>query len=78
MWDFYESQLAILVFFSVFFYALDRKSSRKTNPKERSDNLEHGNVGRPDSVSALARKYLVVYAVVMGEGDLIDNIHLSD
>ena len=71
MWDFYESQLAILVFFSVFFYGLDKKLSRKVNPKERSDNLEHGNVGLSDNVSTLARKYLTVYAIVMGEINFI-------
>lgn len=67
MWDFYESQLAILVFFSVLFYGLDRKFSRKPSSKERSDNLEHGNVAHSENVSALARKYLTVYAIVMGE-----------
>lgn len=67
MWDFYESQLAILAFFSLFFYGLDRKFSRKANQKERLDNLENGHAGHSDNVSALARKYLTVYAVVMGE-----------
>ena len=71
MWDFYESQLAILVFFSIFFYGLDRNFSRKVNPKERSDNLEHGNVPLSDNVSTLARKYLTVYAIVMGEINFI-------
>ncbi|KAF9788364.1 hypothetical protein BJ322DRAFT_1048492 [Thelephora terrestris] len=66
MWDFYESQLAVLVFFSAFFYGLDRKVSRKAAPKERSDNLENGNVAHPENVSSLARKYLTVYAIVMG------------
>ena len=75
MWDFYESQLAILVFFSVLFYGLDRKFSRKVNPKERSDNLEHGNVALQDNVSTLARKYLTVYAIVMSETNFVDNPH---
>ncbi|KAF9652567.1 DUF791-domain-containing protein [Thelephora ganbajun] len=66
MWDFYESQLAILAFFSIFFYGLDRKFSRKANSKERPDNLEDGHVGHSDNVSTLARKYLTVYAIVMG------------
>ena len=78
MWDFYESQLAILVFFSIFFYALDKKFSRKSNPKDRSDNLENGHHGHSDNVSTLARKYLIVYAIVMGETDAVNNISLSD
>ena len=75
MWDFYESQLAILAFFSIFFYGLDRKFSRKVNPKERSDNLQHGNVALSDNVSTLARKYLTVYAIVMGEVAFVENPH---
>lgn len=75
MWDFYESQLAILVCFSAFFYGLDRKFSRKVNPKERSDNLDHGNITLSDNVSTLARKYLTVYAIVMGEINFVDNPH---
>ena len=78
MWDFYESQLAILVFFSIFFYGLDKKFSRKSNPKERSDNLENGHHGHSDNVSILARKYLTVYAIVMGETEPVNNISLSD
>lgn len=77
MWDFYESQLAILVFFSAFFYGLDKKFSRKDAPKERSDTLEHGNVALSDNVSTLARKYLIVYAIVMGEINFVDNPHSS-
>ena len=75
MWDFYQSQLAILVFFSIFFYGLERKVSRKVYPKERSDNLEHGNVALSDNVSTLARKYLTVYAIVMGKITIIDDPH---
>lgn len=67
MWNFYESQLAVLAFFSVFFYGLDRRFSRKSNPNERLDNLENAHVGHSDTVSTLARKYLTVYAIVMGE-----------
>ena len=78
MRDFYESQLAILVFFSVLFYGLDRKLSRKANSKERSDHLEHGNAAHSDSVSTLARKYLIVYAIVMGMIISIGNLHFSD
>ena len=78
MWDFYESQLAILTFFSIFFYGLDRKLSRKSNLKERSDNLENGHVGHSDTVSTLARKYLTVYAIVMGEITFIGDLSLSD
>jgi hypothetical protein len=78
MWDFYESQLAVLVFFSAFFYGLDRKVSRKAAPKERSDNLEHGNVAHPENVSSLAQKYLTVYAIVMGGVASVDNLHSSD
>lgn len=75
MWDFYESQLAILAFFSIFFYALDKKFSRKSNPKERSDSLEDGRPGHSDNVSMsiLARKYLAVYAIVMGGINFINN-----
>jgi hypothetical protein len=71
MWDFYESQLAILVCFSIFFYGLERKFSRGVNPKERSDNLDHGKVALSDNVSTLARKYLTVYAIVMGKINFI-------
>lgn len=71
MWDFYESQLAVLAFFSAFFYGLDKRFSRKSNPKERADGLENGLVGHSDSVSTLARKYLTVYAIVMGNFILI-------
>lgn len=75
MWDFYESQLAILIFFSIFFYALDKKFSRKPDPKERSDNPENDRLGHSDNASTLARKYLTVYAIVMGEiTNLIDNL----
>jgi len=78
MWDFYESQLAILVFFSIFFYALDKKFSRKSNPKDRIDNLEYGHDGPSDNVSTLARKYLIVYAIVMGEINFINNLNPPD
>lgn len=78
MWDFYESQLATLALFSIFFYGLDRKFSRKSNPKERSDNLENGHVGHSDTVSTLAQKYLTVYAIVMGEIASIGDPSLSD
>jgi len=78
MRDFYESQLAILVFFSIFFYGLDRKFSRKSNPKERSDNLGHAHVGHSDNVSTLARKYLTAYAIVMGEINFVNDPSLSD
>lgn len=78
MWDFYESQLAFLVFFSIFFYGLDKKLSWKANAKERSTEIEHGSVGPSDNVSTLARKYLIVYAVVMGEINLIRIPHFSD
>jgi len=78
MRDFYESQLAVLVFFSIFFYGLDKKFSRKSNPKERSDNLGNAHVGHADSVSTLARKYLTAYAVVMGEINLVNGPSLSD
>ena len=78
MWDFYESQLAILAFFSIFFYGLDKRFSRKSNPKERSDNLENGRLGHSDNVSVLARKYLTVYAIVMGETKTVNNLSLSD
>ena len=78
MWDFYESQLVILAFFSIFFYALDKKFSRKSNSKDRSDNLENGHLGHSDNVSTLARKYLTVYAIVMGEISFINNLDFSD
>ena len=75
MWEFYESQLAILVFFSIFFYALDKKFSRKPDPKERSDHPENDRLGHSDNASTLARKYLTVYAIVMGKiVNLIDNL----
>ena len=73
-WDFYESQLAILVFFSIFFYALDKKFLRKSNPRESSDHLEDGRPGHLDNVSILARKYLTVYAIVMGGTSFINNV----
>lgn len=73
MWDFYEFQLAILAFFSAFFYGLDKRLSRNSNPKERSDSLENGHVSHSDNVSTLARKYLTVYAIVMGKANFIDN-----
>ena len=78
MWDFYESQLAILAFFSVFFYGLDRKLSRKSNPKERPDGVENAHPARSDDVSTLARKYLTVYAIVMGEINFINDLNSSD
>ena len=78
MWDFYESQLAVLAFFSILFYGLDSKFSRKSNPKERSDNLENGHVGHSDNVSTLARKYLTVYGIVMGEISFINYSSLPD
>jgi hypothetical protein len=78
MWDFYESQLAILAFFSVFFYGLDRKLSRKSNPKERPDGHENAHPAHSDDVSTLARKYLTVYAIVMGEINFINDPNSSD
>lgn len=78
MWDFYESQLAVLAFFSAFFYGLDKKFSRKSNPKDRSDSLENGHLGHSDNVSTLARKYLTVYAIVMGKLNLINRPNPSN
>lgn len=40
--------------------------------------LESGHGGHSDNVSTLARKYLTVYAIVMGEIDFIRNPSLSD
>lgn len=78
MANFYELQLILLTSFCIFSLLLERqasKSKRSLTPKERDpDRAENGHGHTRSSSSSsygglatLTRKYLVVYAIVMGE-----------
>jgi len=66
--EFYELQLVLLGVFCTFSLFLERQvSSRKPSTKTH-EHLENGKPSSaPGSLSTLARQYLVVYAIVMGE-----------
>jgi len=69
---FYESQLIVLATVCAISFGLERhvaKNARQhPHPKETADErLENGKLGVGGSaLSTLTRKYLLVYAVVMG------------
>jgi hypothetical protein len=63
--EFYELQLILLGVFCVFSLFVERQVASRRHPNKTHDHLENG---KPGSVplSTLARQYLVVYAIVMG------------
>jgi len=86
--QFYELQLILLTGFCIFALFIERCASKQTRsltPKELRDpvRLENGHT-RSNSASissygglaTLTRKYLVVYAIVMGELHLVWSVLL--
>ena len=66
--DFYELQLIILAIVCCVGLFVDRQLSRASKAKETADDrLENGRQGSAAAAAALSRKYLLVYAIVMGE-----------
>ena len=74
---FYEKNLLILGVVCFVTYFVDKRigkgsKSKSDSPEER---LENGaKAGNSAAAAALTRKYLLVYAIVMGEC-IIDTIH---
>jgi hypothetical protein len=72
MIEFYELQLILLTLFCIFSLLLERLFSNrkqqltKETPEDRLENGKHWH-GATNSLAALTRQYLVVYAIVMGE-----------
>lgn len=68
--DFYEVQLVILAGLCVAALLVERyvSQSHKRNQTKDSaeDQLESGKVGNAGAMSLLTKKYLLVYAIVMG------------
>ncbi|KAJ2916535.1 hypothetical protein MD484_g3883, partial [Candolleomyces efflorescens] len=65
--DFYELQLIILAIVCCIGLLVDRQLSRASKAKETADDrLENGRQGSATAAAALSRKYLLVYAIVMG------------
>ena len=66
---FYESQLLVLATGCAISFGLERHVAKNTrHAKETADErLENGKLGTGGSaLSTLTRKYLLVYAIVMG------------
>jgi len=65
---FYQNQLIILSIVCGFAYFLDRYVAKKwANQDSTSERLESDTrPAHPSTVAELTRKYLVVYAIVMG------------
>lgn len=71
MVGFYELQLILLVSLCLIFLLLERHVSRRKELKEKdlhsAERLENGEpTASHNSVAALTRQYLIVYAIVMG------------
>jgi hypothetical protein len=66
--EFYELQLILLTSFCLFALLLERyASTRKPAPKTH-DFFQDGKAApTPSTFASLAKKYLIVYAIVMGE-----------
>jgi hypothetical protein len=76
MTQFYELQLILLTGFCISSLLLERYASKQKHsltPKENRDSsVENGqghnvSTSNPGGLATLTRKYLVVYAIVMGE-----------
>ena len=67
---FYEVQLLQLAVVCVISLSIDRYvagKSAKHGKESADDRLESGKLGSTSALTALTRKYLVVYGIVMGE-----------